>query len=232
MNMTLAEKLYDKLVQQECIVGKSGHIRFILNDLDVKINSKDSVGNILQEWLKAWLKRENIIHLENPNRQAFPDFYLNLEDRQLDLLEVKSFDWDKSPNFDLANFESYCNSLLTNAYRLDSNYLIFGYQMSEEGDIIIKDVWLKKIWEISGNSSTYPIRVQEKKQTIYNLRPIIWYSNRAKFKPFDSKEMFLKALNETRYQYSKTRAQNNHWLNNVLNNYKLHTGIELDVPVR
>ena len=107
MEISLAENLYEKLVQQECIIGKFGHIRFILNDLDVKINSKDSVGNILQEWLKAWFKRENIIHLENPNRQAFPDFYLNLEDRQQDLLEVKSFDWDKSPNFDLANFESY-----------------------------------------------------------------------------------------------------------------------------
>lgn len=232
MKRLSAEALYDRLVNQEKIIGKSGNIKFILNGLDVKIKSKDSVGNLLQEWLKEWLNKEDIEHLENPNRQAFPDFFLNLENNKDNLLEVKTFDWDRGPGFDLANFDSYCNSLLTNAYRLDSNYLVFAYKMSVDGEIIIHNVWLKKIWELAGGSGTYPIKVQEKKETIYNLRPVTWFSERAPFKCFNSKEEFLKALNETRYQYSKTRAQNNHWLNKVTANYKLHTGTDLIVPSR
>jgi hypothetical protein len=41
------------------------------------------------------------------------------------ILQVKSFDWDRGPGFDLANFDSYCNSLLESSYRIDSDYLIF-----------------------------------------------------------------------------------------------------------
>lgn len=96
-------------------------------------------------------------------------------------------------------------------------------------EITIENVWLKKIWEISGGSEPYPVKVQEKKKVIYNLRPINWYSQRSKFKPFDTKETFLKALNETRYQYAKTHNENSHWLRKVLKNYSAHTGIELTV---
>jgi len=99
----------------------------------------------------------------------------------------------------------------------------------EGSQITIKDVWLKKIWELSCPSGTYPIKVQEKKQVIYNLRPGVWYSERSRFKPFSSKEEFLSALNETRYQYPQTRHGNGHWLNNVLRNYEAHTGVSLDV---
>lgn len=98
-----------------------------------------------------------------------------------------------------------------------------------DGVISIKNVWLKKIWELACPSSTYPLKVQEKKSVIYNIRPSIWYSDRARFKPFSSKEEFLSALNNTRYQYPQTRHTNGHWLRNVIKNYKKHTGILLDV---
>lgn len=98
-----------------------------------------------------------------------------------------------------------------------------------EGVISIKDVWLKKIWELACPSSTYPLKVQEKKNVIYNIRPSVWYSDRARFKPFENKETFLSALNNTRYQYPQTRPTNAHWLNKVLKNYQEHTGISLTV---
>jgi type II restriction enzyme len=99
----------------------------------------------------------------------------------------------------------------------------------EGSQISIKNLWLKKIWELSCPSSTYPIKVQEKKQVIYNLRPGTWYSEKTKFKPFATKEEFLAALNETRYQYPQTRHHNGHWLSRVLKNYEAHTGISLAV---
>lgn len=222
------QELYSKLVDDYKIIGESGVINFSLKDLTISIETKDTVGNLLQEWLKAWMMKEKVEFEENTNSQIFPDFYLDKHNQKLGLLEVKSFDWDRGPGFDLANFDSYCNSLLVNSYRLDSDYLIFAYQM--KGSVItIKNVYLKKIWELACPSGTYPLKVQEKKSIIYNIRPSTWYSERNKFKPFASKEDFLSALNNTRYQYPQTRHTNGHWLSNVLKNYKEHTGVSLKV---
>lgn len=222
------QQLYDKLVNEYKIIGEKGIINFTLKDLTISIETKDTIGNLLQEWLKAWMTRESIEYEENTNSQTFPDFLLNKNDHKKGLLEVKSFDWDRGPGFDLANFDSYCNSLLDNAYRIDSDYLILAYQM-KGSELSIKNIWLKKIWELACPSGTYPIKVQEKKQVIYNLRPSTWYSERIKFKPFASKEEFLSALNETRYQYPQTRHANGHWLQKVLKNYEAHTGTSLVV---
>lgn len=222
------QELYSKLVNDYKIIGESGVINFSLKDLTISIETKDTVGNLLQEWLKAWMMKENVEFEENTNSQIFPDFYLDKHNQKLGLLEVKSFDWDRGPGFDLANFDSYCNSLLVNSYRLDSDYLIFAYQMN--GSVItIKNVYLKKIWELACPSGTYPLKVQEKKSIIYNIRPSVWYSERNKFKPFARKEDFLSALNNTRYQYPQTRHTNGHWLQNVIKNYKEHTGISLEI---
>lgn len=223
-----AEQLYRKLVEEYKIIGEAGNIKFTVKDLSIIIKTKDSVGNLLQEWLKAWFEKNNIEFEENTNSQTFPDFLLDKDNQKTGLLEVKSFDYDRGPGFDLANFDSYCNSLLENAYRIDSDYLILAYQM-KDGIISIKDVWLKKIWELACPSGTYPLKVQEKKNVIYNIRPSTWYSKRSKFKPFKSKEEFLSAINNTRYQYPQTRHTNAHWLNKVLKNYELHTGVSLTV---
>jgi type II restriction enzyme len=98
-----------------------------------------------------------------------------------------------------------------------------------DGVISIKNVWLRKIWELACPSGTYPLKVQEKKQVIYNIRPSVWYSERSRFKPFNTKEAFLKALNDTRYQYPQTRHQNAHWLRKVIKNYREHTGVLLSI---
>ena len=227
MKLTATE-LFNKLVNEYKLIGQKGRIAFTLKDITVEIETKDSVGNLIQEWLKEWMKKEDIDFEENPSSQTFPDIYLDKTDHKKGLLEIKTFDYDRGPGFDLANFDSYSNSLLTNAYRLDSDYLILAYQMSGS-EITIKDVWLKKIWELAGGSSTYPLKVQEKKNVIYNIRPIIWFSQRSKFPSFQTKEAFLKALNETRYQYPKTHHENGHWLNKVMKNYSDHTGTKLEV---
>ena len=189
-----SKSLYHKLVNEYKIIGEKGVIKFTLKNLTVKVKTKDTVGNLIQEWLKLWMFNMDILFEENNNTQRFPDFYLNPDNQKEGLLEIKSFDWKRGPGFDLANFDSYCNSLTTNAYRLNSDYLIIAYEM-EDGEISIKNVWLKKIWELACPSGTYPIKVQEKKSVIYNLRPSVWYSQRSTYKPFNSLESFLKALN-------------------------------------
>lgn len=227
MNVS-AQQLYKKLVTDYKLVGQKGRITFKLKNISVEIETKDTVGNLIQEWLKEWMKSEKIDFDPNPNSQTFPDIFLDTKNLKKGLLEIKTFDFDRGPGFDLANFDSYCNSLLTNSYRIDSDYLILAYQMTGS-EITIKDVWLKKIWELAGASSTYPLKVQEKKKIIYNIRPIIWFSERSKFVAFKSKEEFLNALNETRYQYPKTHHDNAHWLNKVIKNYEEHTGSRLAI---
>jgi len=121
---------------------------------------------------------------------------------------------NRSANFDIANFEAYCYSITTKAYRLDADYLVFAYTLIE-GNFRIKDVWLKKIWEITGNSERYPVKCQTKKDVIYNIRPISWDSSRAKFKSFNSRLEFVKALHQTLMQYPKTQTLYKNWLDKV-----------------
>jgi len=218
-----AQSLFDRITKDYQIIGKKGNIKFTLSDITVSIKTKDSVGNLLQEWFKAWLQKSDIDFEENSNTQKFPDFYLNPKNKKTDLLEIKTFDADNGPGFDLANFDSYCKSIESEAFRLDSDYLVFAYQM-DKSSISIKNVWLKKIWELSCPSGTFPVKVQEKKNIIYNLRPGTWYSERAKFKPFNNCFDFLTALDETRHKYPPTRSGNAHWLDNVLKNYEAQTG--------
>lgn len=41
------------------------------------IASKDTVRNLIQDWLVQWKKREEISFDVNPSLQTFPDIYLN-----------------------------------------------------------------------------------------------------------------------------------------------------------
>lgn len=61
------QALYNKLVNEYKIIGEKGVINFSLKDLTISIETKDTVGNLLQEWLKAWLMKETIEFEENSN---------------------------------------------------------------------------------------------------------------------------------------------------------------------
>ncbi|WP_273321178.1 NgoBV family restriction endonuclease [Vallitalea guaymasensis] len=223
-----SEELYQLLIKSKTI-NNPGKIIFNMADVNVIINTTDTVGITLQSWLKQWMLNNHIYFKEPNNTQEFPDFYLNDNDLNNSLLEIKAFNYNISPAFDIANFESYCSSLMNNAYRLNANYLIFGYIM-ERGVIKIKKIWLKKIWEISSGMKSYALRVQAKRGMIYNIRPTKWYSERST-PPFANKEAFIKAIYYTLKQYEHTSIDEESWLDNVLKNYKLHTSTELKIDL-
>ena len=223
-----AKGLYDLLVNKEKIVEEQGKILFSLKDVSIIVKSRDVIGNILQNWLEEWLKKRGAKFGTPNNSQEFPDIYLNTKDTTKDLLEVKSFDLDAGANFDIANFQAYCRSLKEKAYRLDADYIIFGYKMDEEGNVKIGKVWLKKIWEIAGSSGAYPIKIQQKQGVIYNIRPAVWYGKgNCRFPTFKTKKDFVVALYETLLKYPKTKEESKDWLDQVKINYKKHTGKEL-----
>lgn len=212
-----ANQIYQKLLDEN-ILEVSGKITFNLLDVDVEITTRDVIGNILQNWLEEYFKKNNIEFDVPGNSQEFPDFYLKKENGKSDLLEIKTFDTDRGPNFDIANFESYLSSLKEKPYRLNADYLILGYTMDQQGNISISNIWLKKIWEISAPSNAYPVKIQQKRGMIYNLRPCIWFSKNGQFRPFQNKIEFIEALYQTLKKYPKTSTSADSWLKELKTN--------------
>ena len=91
-----AEELYTKLVKESSFIGQKGKITFKLMDITLEVNTKDTVGNLIQEWIKSWMIKEKIEFQDSPSTQNFPDFQLDLSDNTKGLLEVKCFDYNAS----------------------------------------------------------------------------------------------------------------------------------------
>ena len=108
---TTATDIFQKL-QDEGIIDSQGVIQFSFAGIDVQIEKKDVIGNIIEEWVKKWLEAHGIDFIHNESQNP-PDFYLDPDDKTKNLLEVKVFDYDASPGFDIADFP--------NAYHLFEN---------------------------------------------------------------------------------------------------------------
>jgi len=205
--------------------NNTGKIIFNLGGISVKIKTTDTVGNSLQSWLKEFMVSNSIYFREPMNTQAFPDFYLSASNER-NLLEVKSFNFQASPAFDIANFESYVDSVKIKPFRLDADYLIFGYIMNNDGEISINKIWLKKIWELCGSSDRYPLKTQIKREVIYNIRPSSKF--RQNEREFNTKEEFIVALYKTLRNYRGVEAANT-WLLDLKINYYRYYNLELEL---
>lgn len=148
MKLTV-EEIYDRLVNDDKILTKKGRITFTLGDIDIIVRQRDVVGNIMQEWVEGWLKKNDIEYALNDNTQMPPDFYLNPDNMKENLMEIKAFNYKAGPGFDIADFRMYEQEIAQKPWMLDVTYLIFGYEMSEDGIVTIKKVWKNKVWEMS-----------------------------------------------------------------------------------
>jgi len=203
-----SESILEKLKEEQDFL--IGTINVSLGDISFTLINKDLIGSVIESWFNKWVILNNIVVKKNMDSQAFPDYYVGQEN---DFLELKCFDADRRPSFDIADFENYYE--IVNEYSelslkyLDCDYLIFGYTMTSTGEIIISDIFLKKIWEITCPSKKFPLRVQSKRGKIYAIRPTVWYSksSRIEFPVFKSKYEFFEALNRT-YEVYKNE---NYW---------------------
>lgn len=202
MRKATAREIKDLLIEDGILEGE-GFSFFEFLNIKTKGNNKSSIGYIIQDWLADWMDSKDIYHSSPENSQVPPDFYL-CEDKTKNLLEVKAFDYEAGPNFDVANYEAYVNTLIEHPSKIDSDYLIFGYTL-KEGVFSVEKVWLKKVWEITRPMNDFPLNVQNKRGVIYNIRPAKWYSDGATNGVFGSKEAFLQALQESLEQYSVTK---------------------------
>lgn len=227
-----AQEIYDRLLNVDHILELEGQIKFFLGDVNIIVRQKDVVGNIMQEWLQGWLDARGIEYAPSENTQMPPDFFLKPDDRTKGLLEVKAFNRNGSPGFDIADFRMYASEIQEKPYMLDVDYLIFGYDMSDDGVVTIKDVWLKKVWQITRRMENYPINLQVKEGVIHKIRPGVWYSERVTdYAIFDCLEDFISAIEETTFKEPKLRSSvASTWLAIFQRNYKAWYGEELNVP--
>lgn len=208
-----------------------GQINFFLGDVDIIVKQKDVVGNIIQEWLQGWMDKRGIEYALNDNTQMPPDFFLNPDDKTTDLLEVKAFNRSASPGFDIADFRMYEEEIIEKPYMLNVDYLIFGYDMSDDGVVTIKDLWLKKVWEITRRMDGWSINLQVKQGVVHKIRPGVWYSDRPGNIPmFKCIEDFIAAIEEAVYQNPKTHESAATWKKNFIDSYRKFYGVKLDIP--
>lgn len=205
------------------LIEEQGVITIELANITLDIQAKDIIGNSIQEWLGSWFEKNNINYRVLKNTQEFPDYIIDFNGIE-SFLEIKTWNYAKGPAFDLANFNSYIDSLEENPKKIDADYLIFGYESNSNG-FIIKDVFLKKIWEMAGKSSVDPLKIQNKKGIVYNIRPMSFHT-----KPettFQSRRDFLNALTETKKKYSTQGTLINNidqWEKSIIDQYLDITG--------
>lgn len=224
-----AQQVYNKLINEDRILTLQGQIKFFFGDVDIIVKQKDVVGNIIQEWVQGWLDKREIEYALNDNTQMPPDFYLNPDDLTTGLLEVKAFNRNRGAGFDIADFRMYEEEIVEKPFMLNVDYLIFGYDMGDDGTVVVKDLWLKKVWQITCSSDKWPMKLQVKQDVVHKIRPGTWYGN-ATYPPFERMEDFISAIEQTVWQNPKTREISGTWLRRFLINYERFYGERLTIP--
>jgi len=220
-----ALKLYQSLIRNK-IKKIKGKIGFELLGLPTPVNDKNPVGSLTSEWVGTWMSQNGIFYRNNENTQQPPDYYLGKSDHS-NLLEVKCFDYQKAPQFDVAQFDAFTRDVLIRPYRLDADYLIFGYEL-KDSILEIKDLWLKKFWEITKPSEKWPINVNDKQGIIHNIRPYNFKTMSKGFQPFRTRCEVATAISETLKKYNNRRTTNpDSWLSQLKRSYSSVCGTTL-----
>ena len=223
-----AQQVFNKLMLEDKILEEEGQIKFHFANVDIIVKQKDVVGNIIQEWLQGWLNKNGIDYAPNA---CFPQW----DTRFLDFVAVS----DYVIQFLLLLIHAqkcglgvrmYEEELIDKPYMLYVDYLIFGYEMSDEGIVTIKDLWLKKVWEITRRMEDWPINLQVKSGVVHKIRPGVWYSEKNKMPMFKCVEDFLSAIEQTVWQNPKTKEESGLWRVKFLKNYKKYFGSSLSIP--
>lgn len=224
----------------QSLIGRSIKISIEFGGNKIVLPNNDMVvENIIQDWLEDWLRQNYIEYVINEDHSLIPPYvFLDPQDKKHNLMEVKAFNYAANPGFDIADFRMYEREIKEKPWMLDVDYLVFGYDMSKDGVVTVKNLWLKKVWEIcrpmssgSGkNKVIWPLNLQIKQGVVHKIRPAKWYGVSKSFKTFECVEDFLSAVEETVYKNKDTRDDGPGWLDGTLRNYETFYGKQLRVP--
>lgn len=230
MEKLTAQEVYDRLIDVDQITKVKGQIRFYLGDVDIIVKQRDVVGNIIQEWLEGWLKKNDIAYSPNPNSQMPPDIYLDPDNKEHNLLEVKAFNCKATPAFDIADFNAYQKDIINEPYMLFVKYIIFAYTMGDDGYVTINNVWLKNVWEITRPMEKWALNLQIKSKVVHKIRPAAFYSNRGRFSTFQNLEDYLSAVEECVYKNPETHSDAADWKDNMIKAFEKYYCRQLVIP--
>lgn len=194
MSIKSLEQLFK--ITKEKLEGQHGTISITFANRTHIYTGNDVIGNCLQEWLPEWFKFLGVDIQSGEGTQSFPDFVANFDDKKYDM-EVKAWNINNAPAFDLANIQSFLETTYTSPGKLNAQYFILGYKPQDDGfsqGFIVQKVFLKHIWEITSSTNKYPIGLQVKRNMPYAMRP--YNFNRNADKAFKSKIEFLTAVKE------------------------------------
>lgn len=220
------EELYSKLVDEFKIFEKKGNIFFELGNIDIVVKRRDVVGSIIQEWLYEWLRR-NDIEFEQDDSQLPPDLFLDPENKTNNLVEVKAFNSDATPAFDISDPITFLTDITKRPYMLHTKYLIFAYKMDENtGVVTVENLWLKNIWEICAPSKKQGLPTGG---NAIKIRPTKWFDKTKRATPnFLSLEHFLSGFVELIYFLYNANSKHNQLARNaksdIIESYKKFYG--------
>ncbi|MBR1486229.1 MAG: NgoBV family restriction endonuclease, partial [Synergistaceae bacterium] len=230
-NVITAQEFYRLLVFNYKIKSLTGNIKFKLGNISIGVERRDLIGEILQRWVCEFLTRARVDFLPNHLPQNSPDIYLNPKNLRTNWLEIKAFNRADNPRFSIAAFNFFVEDCIKRPWHLYADYLIFGYNMNiETGDFKIKDLWLKKIWEITKPMKKWPLTVKTNGGSIREIRPCTWYAERTKIKVFENLGDFLSSLEAAIFQNPDTQNKAFTWRETFLKNYKNYYGYEIKIP--
>ena len=151
----------------------------------------------MQEWLPNWFQFIGVDIQPGSGTQVFPDFMAKFNGVEY-AVEVKAWNINNSPAFDLANFQSFLETTYSSPGKLNAQYFILGYKPEDDGfsqGFTVQKVFLKHIWEITSSTTKYPVGLQVKRGNPYAMRPFNFYKKPDKC--FQNKQEFILAVKET-----------------------------------
>ena len=172
MNINNINELFN--ITKEKLEGQNGTITINFANRSHVYSGNDVIGNCLQEWLPNWFQYLGVNIVPGEHTQEFPDFVAVFDNSNYDV-EVKAWNYNNNPAFDIANFQSFIASTYESPSKLDAYYFILGYKPMNDGfseGFKVEKVFLKKIWEITAPSTKYPIGIQVKRNQPYAMRPL------------------------------------------------------------
>lgn len=193
--MNTLEELYHKAVEN--IKGEPGVITITLAGIPKISGSNDIVGNCVQEWIPQWLEDNGLNLKPNDSPGRFPDFTADINGVQYDM-EVKCWNCQNAPAFDLANFDGFYREVYNHPDKLYATYLIFAYTPTKHG-FVISDIYLKKLWEITSRARKYPLGLQIKQKRSYAIRPFAFHKKPGK--SFADIHEFVEAVYKARKMF-------------------------------
>lgn len=195
MEIKTLNELYE--LSKSKLEGQHGTITITFANRSHVYSGNDVIGNCLQEWLPDWFQFLGVDIKPGEGTQVFPDFRANFDGEEY-AVEVKAWNINNAPAFDLSNFQSFLETTYSSPGKLNAQYFILGYKPEDDGfsqGFTVKKVFLKHIWEITAPSRNYPTGLQVKRSQPYAMRP--YNFNARPNDSFKSKQDFILAVKQT-----------------------------------